>query len=226
MCELNRQISELLITQLKSFPFHNLGQLLDKDPINGGTCFDHAIKLRSELNRMGFEARLHEAEVCMTNVKTHRLVRVNFSNNVSFLDTGTGWPTVYKANVGAVDHEFITAGIRFRIIEDQKKLLVQRYNGRQWRNMNRISLAPQNESLIFAKLPNRYLQPLPYSNELRFCWLHNNTFHRIAGFNLSLYVSGKNCQEQSLTTIELLNYIHNFFPELTTDLKMYLESIH
>jgi arylamine N-acetyltransferase len=226
MCELYRQISELLRTQLESFPFHNLGQLLDKEPINGGTCFDHAIKLRSELNRMGLEAKLHEAEVCMTGDKTHRLVRVDIKNEVSFLDTGTGWPTVYQANVGEVGHQVITAGIRFRIIGELDKLLVQRHDGRKWRNMNRISLAAQNEELILAKLPNRYYQPLPYSNELRFCWLHNHKFHRISGFKLSLYEPGGNCQEKNLTPTELLGYVHDFFPELTVDLKVYLESIN
>lgn len=226
MFELNRQIITLLIAQLESFPFHNLGQLLDKEPINGGTCFDHALKLRAELNRMGLEAKLHEAEVCMTGDKTHRLVRVISKNEVSFLDTGTGWPTVYQVNVDKIEHEYSIAGIRFRIIDELDKLLLQRYDGQQWRNMNRISLAPQNEELILAKLPNRYLQALPYNDELRICWLNNHKFHRIAGFNLSIYESGKNCQEQSLTQAELLNYVHDYFPELTLDLKMYLESIN
>jgi arylamine N-acetyltransferase len=226
MYELKRQVSELLRAQLGSFPFHNLGQLLDKEPINGGTCFDHAIKLRSELNRMGLKAKLHEAEVCMTGDKTHRLVRVDIKNEVSFLDTGTGWPTVYQANVGGVGHQFITAGIRFRIIGELGKLLVQRHDGRKWRNMNRISLAPQNEELILAKLPNRYLQALPYSNELRFCWLHNHKFYRISGFNLSLYEPGGISEEKNLTPTELLGYVYDFFPELTVDLKVYLESIN
>ena len=226
MFELNRHIITLLRSQLESFPFHNLGQLLNKQPINGGTCFDHALKLRAELKRMGLKVKLHEAEVCLTGDKTHRLVRVDFENEVSFIDTGTGWPTVYQANTCGNEHEYIIAGIRFRIIDEQDKLLLQRYDGQKWLNMNRISLAPQNEEHILAKFPNRYLQQLPYSGDLRLSWLDNQKFHRIAGFNLSLFESGKSCRKQNLTQEELLNYVHDYFPELTIDLKMYLESIN
>ncbi|EPJ49213.1 MAG: hypothetical protein OFPI_25910 [Osedax symbiont Rs2] len=92
--------------------------------------------------------------------------------------------------------------------------------------MNRISLAPQNQRDIFDKFSSRYSQPLPYSNELRFCWLHDNSFHRISGFNLSLYESGKHCQKRILTPTELLDYAHGYFPELVPDLNLYLESIN
>jgi len=226
MFELNHELLTLLRNQLQSFPFHNLAQLLNKETLNGGTCFDHALKLRSELIGRGFEATLHEAEVCLTGDKSHRLVRVVFRNEVFFLDTGSGWPTLYQARLSDVEHENTTAGIHFRILREQGDLLIKRYDGLKWRDMNRISVAKQNEESILAKFPNRYLKPLPYSNELRLSWLQNEQFHRVSGFNLALYQSGKPCQECRLTPSELISYVHAHFPELTPDLSMYLKSIN
>jgi len=226
MDELDFEFSALITRQLECFPFHNLGQLLGKDTSNGGTCFDHALKLRRELVSKGFDATLHEAKVCLTGEKSHRLVRVEFNKKVCVLDSGSGWPTVYMGQEKESIQEYVTAGIRFKVITELDNLLIKRHDGRQWRDMNRISLPPQNQRDILDKFNNRYSQPLPYSNELRFCWLHDNRFHRIAGFNLSLYESGKHRQERTLTPTELSDYVHCYFPELTPDLNLYLESIN
>jgi len=223
--ELNAKLCALLKNQLETFPFHNLGQLLGKKVINGGTCFDHALSLHSHIARMGLKATLHEAEVCMTGLNTHRLIRVESSDKVSFLDSGTGWPTIYQAHTCDIYREYTSAGIRFRIVKESNKLLVKRHDGRQWRDMNRIPLVAQNEEIILSKYPNRYLQQLPYSQELRFCWLMNEKFYRITGFCLAVYETGKNTQKYSLTPIELLSFVQSSFPELISDLKIYLESI-
>jgi len=226
MNKLDCELRALITSQLESFPFHNLAQLLGKDIRNGGTCFDHALKLQSALVYKGFDATLHEAKVCLTGSKSHRLVRVEFEGKVYFLDSGSGWPTIYVAQSEGEVQEYVTAGIRFQLITELDNLLIKRHDGLKWRDMNRISLAPQNQRDILDKYSTRYNQSLPYSNELRFCWLHNNRFHRIAGFNLSLFESGKQLQESTLTLTELSDYVYGYFPELIPDLNLYLKSIN
>lgn len=223
MNKLRVELRCLLKHQLENFPFHNLGQLLGKLTINGGTCFDHALKLRAELLKRGINARLHEAEVCLTGEKSHRLVRVDSAEGTMFLDSGTGWPNLLEAEVSPKAFEYSLAGIKFRTITKADNLFIERYADQQWRRMNRIPLTSQSEDSVLEKFQHRYSSSLPFGDELRFCWLKQNKFYRISGHTLSIFGEGKPCENRLLRTYELINCIDNHFPELTPDLELYLE---
>lgn len=220
-----KDLNNIMRSQLESFPFHNLGQLLGKKTPNGGTCFDHALKLRSKVKSLGIPATLHEAEVCLTGNLSHRLVRIETAGEVSFLDTGTGWPTVYEASLGQKLEEFEIASMRFRVISESNSVLVKRHDGLVWRDMNRIPLNLQNEESILKKFQERYRQPLPYSNELRISWLKGCRFYRISGANLTLFETGKAPQKSQLNSSELVNCVGSDFPEMIPDLTDYLKSV-
>lgn len=209
--------------QFETFPFHNLGQLLAKETSIGGTCFEQALKLKHDLMQLGYKASLHESIVCLTGDKSHRMVKVEQDKNISFLDAGSGWPTLYQAYSGLKQYRSEVAGIQFRITNKSNNLLIERYDKQSWREMNLISMVPQQEEAIMAKYESRYLQPLPYDKELRFCWLEQQKFHRITGSTLRIFESNKETKRVNLSSIDILKHVNNFFPELVADLSLYLE---
>ena len=223
MIDISPFLEQSLTRQMSEYPFHNLELLTGKPSATGGTCFDQALKLRQTLNDAGINAHLHEVEVCMTGEKSHRLVRVENHGSTIFLDAGTGWPTVYtvdKSSSSQTLHEI--AGIRFQVSVDSCQALIKRYDGTTWRNMSRISFSKQNEQQIMDKYKNRYIKPLPFSDELRFCWLKDGLFYRITGSQLSIYGSGKPVQSQIMSPKNLLSLIKQAaFSELTSDLEFY-----
>ncbi|MBU2894968.1 arylamine N-acetyltransferase [Colwellia sp. D2M02] len=223
MLEPDKTLLCTLRRQFETFPFHNLGQLLAKETCIGGTCFDQALKLKHDLIKLGYEASIHEAIVCLTGDKSHRLVKVENSKNISFLDAGSGWPTLYQAHSRQKQYISQVASIQFRITKKSNNLLIERYDEVSWREMNRISIIPQQEAVIIAKYKRRYLQPLPYDNELRFCWLEQQKFHRITGSTLRVFESNKETKRVNLSSTDIVKHVNNFFPELVSDLSLYLE---
>lgn len=213
-----------LYQQLRDFPFHNLTLLNGTNASIGGTCFDHALRLKQSLQLDGFTASLHEAEVCMTEEKTHRLVRVDVEGDVIYLDTGTGWPTGYVISLDDTEKNHEIAGIKFKSSLHERHVLVQRYNGHSWLNMNRISIEEQDEVAILDKFNDRYSKDLPFSNELRLCWFDGQKFNRIAGNQLSIYGEGKHVEHINMTPAEILKTIEKTtFSELMPDLEKYAE---
>lgn len=210
--------------QLMNFPFHNLNLLNGTNASIGGTCFDHALRLKQSLQLDGFTAKLHEAEVCMTGEKTHRLVRVDAEGDIIYLDTGTGWPTGYVIPLDGAEKNYEIAGIKFKSILHERHILVQRYNGNNWLNMNRIPIEEQDEVSILDKFNDRYSKDLPFSNELRLCWFDGQKFNRIAGNQLSIYRERKNVEHINITLAEILKIIEKTtFSELMPDLEKYAE---
>lgn len=210
--------------QLTKFPFHNLNLLNDRNAVVGGTCFDHALTLKHSLEQDGYIAKLHEAEVCMTGQKTHRLVRVEVDGTNVYLDTGSGWPTNYVMGLDSSTQSYEIAGIKFKITPYGNYILVQRFNGRNWLDMNRISVEEQEERTILGKFDDRYNQNLPFNNELRLCWLDGRKFNRIAGDQLFTYEAGKGVVQISISPLEMLRCIEKtVFPELIPDLQIYVE---
>lgn len=210
--------------QLTKFPFHNLNLLNGRNAIVGGTCFDHALTLKHSLEQDGYIAKLHEAEVCMTGQKTHRLVRVEVDGANVYLDTGSGWPTSYVIGLEASTQSYEIAGVKFKIVPHGNHILVQRFNGHNWLDMNRISIEAQEETAILGKFDDRYNQKLPFNNELRLCWLDGRKFNRIAGDQLFTYETGKGVVQISISPLEMLRCIEKtVFPGLIPDLQIYVE---
>lgn len=223
MQESDPTLLNALRRQFETFPFHNLGQLLEKETSRGGTCFEQALKLKRDLMKLGYSASLHESIVCLTGDKSHRLVKVEQDKVISFLDAGSGWPTLYQAHSGLKQYLTEVAGIRFRLTNKSNNLLIERFDKQSWREMNLISMVPQQEEAIMAKYENRYLQPLPYDNELRFCWLEEQKFHRITGSTLSVFESNQRTKQVILSSTDIVKHVYNFFPDLVSDLSLYLE---
>lgn len=217
-------LKEHLIRQLSEFPFHNLKLLTGYDASIGGTCFDHALRLRRSLQEKGYFAKLHEAEVCMTGKLTHRLVKVTFQDKDYFVDTGTGFPTCYVAEPNSHTRNYDIAGVFFQVVSQKKIILIRRHNGEKWLNMSRISVEEQDEEAILRKFNKRYSENLPFSNELRMCWLEGKCFYRVVGMKLSVYESGRAVIQNSLSSFDLLRRIERTaFPELVINLQSYLE---
>ncbi|MEY8243319.1 MAG: arylamine N-acetyltransferase [Gammaproteobacteria bacterium] len=217
-------LTNQLHRQLTEFPFHNLNLLNGVTAPVGGTCFDHALKLKYSLQLDGFSAKLHEAEVCITGEMTHRLVKVEVDGSNIFLDTGTGWPTCYVIALDACEQSYEIAGVKFQIVPQKRHILVRRYNGDKWLDMNRIPVEEQDETGILGRFNGRYKQKLPFSNELRLCWLDGQKFYRIAGNQLLTYELGKCVEQNNITPLEILRRIEKtVFPELIPDLEKYLE---
>jgi len=216
-------LSDLLYDQLSSFPFHNLNLLNGTLSPIGGTCFDHALKLKELLEAKGFVAKLHEAEVCMTGEVTHRLVSVIIEDRIIYLDTGSGWPTGFIIDPKSSELQHQTAGVNFQLINNADHVLVRRFDGARWLDMNRIFLAKQDEDTILDKFKERYKQTLPFSSELRLSWLEGESFFRIANDTLSIF--GRGVEERiTLTPIEILKRVEKtLFSELIPDLSRYLE---
>lgn len=210
--------------QLTKFPFHNLNLLVGTSTSSGGTCFDHALRLKRSLLAEGFPAKIHEAEVCLTGEKTHRLVRVELEENIIFMDTGTGWPTCYLMPIEAIERSHEVAGIKFKIVPQERQILIQRHNGSGWLNMNCISIEEQDESAILDRYDIRYKQNLPFSDELRLSWLDGLKFNRIVGNHHFIYEANKDLKHFEVNSIELIRLVEKtVFPELTLELEKYLE---
>lgn len=219
-----KTLTNYLYQQLTEFPFHNLSLLNRKNASIGGTCFDHALKLKQTLQVDGFNAGLHEAEVCLTGEKSHRLVRVDVEGNTIFLDTGTGWPTAYAIRLERVVRSYKLADIQFKVIPYKKHILIQRFNGNHWQNMNRIPIEKQEESIILDKFNNRYTQELPFSNELRLCWLEGRMFNRIVGNQFYTYEHAECVKQVTVTPVHILKRVEKtVFPELVDDLELFMK---
>ena len=183
--------------QLTEYPFHNLNLLNGKPAATGGTCFDHAIRLKQTLLADGYVANLHEAVVCITGQLTHRLVKVCHGETNLFVDTGTGWPTCYAVRSNTTEQQFHhAAGVQFRITPQYQKMLIQRFTGSHWQDMNIIPVENQDEEQILTRFKARYSADLPFSNDLRFCWLDHDHFFRIVGDQLFIYREGKHTTKE------------------------------
>ncbi|WP_461534729.1 arylamine N-acetyltransferase [Spongorhabdus nitratireducens] len=224
-------LQRCLHEQMQVFPFHNLTLLNRQQAVVGGTCFDQALKLKDTLNQARLCSRLCEAEVCMTGELTHRLVRVDYQGSALFVDAGSGWPTVYVARPAAMNQEHQVlhkvAGIVFQIMADSEHILIKRHDGTQWRDMNRISLAEQDELDILAKYDSRYASPLPFSKELRLCWLENARFYRVAGNHIFVFETGKRTKCCAVSPQELIRQVSKTkFMRLVPDLERHFEGQH
>ena len=90
--------------------------------------------------------------------------------------------------------------------------------------MNRISVEEQNETEILARFNDRYKQKLPFSNELRLCWLKDHKFYRIAGKQFLTYEFGMCVRKNNITPLEVLRLVEKTrFAELIPDLRNYFE---
>lgn len=227
MHDIDLQLKQIIRKQLHEFPFHNLALLLNKPVQNGGTCFDHALHLKKQLTALGFDACLHEAYACITGELCHRIVKVNISGECYFLDTGSGLPTAYVIStiVSAPIQYHCIAGVKFKIITNTDHILIKRKSSKSWLNMNKIPLAEQDESTIFAKFSDRYNQKLPFKNELRICWLDGDLFFRIEGLQLSIFSANKVPLVTQLNKDGIQRIVAANFPELVSALTQYLEGI-
>ncbi|MCK5855214.1 MAG: arylamine N-acetyltransferase [Sulfurovaceae bacterium] len=207
--------------QLTLFPFHNLGLLLKKTPEIGGTCFEQSLKLKQSLKEKGYTAYLHEAEVCLTGKKCHNLVRVEYQNSSFFLDAGSGWVTKFVSSPLLPVKKYKVAGVQFEVKPEKEWILIRRYNGKKWIDMNKIDLKQQNEQQILKKFDQRYNIVLPFQNELRFCWLDKVIFYRITGTTLSIYKKGEKAIKKSISKQQVIDLVKSYFPLLTKDLEIY-----
>ena len=215
----------IISKQLSLFPFHNLGLLLKKTPELGGTCFEQSLKLQNTLKGKGYTAYLHEVEVCLTGQKCHALVRVEYKNSSFFLDAGSGWVTPFVSSPVLPTKKYKVAGIQFEVKPEKKWLLIRRYNGKKWVNMNKIDLKPQNEKKILSHFDQRYNLILPFQDELRFCWLDKTIFYRITGTTLSIYKMGEKVIKKSISKQQIINLVKPYFPLLIKDLNVYFYQI-
>ena len=219
-----KAFSPLAYQQLTLSPFHNLGRLLNITPPIGGTCFEQAISLKKVLLKKGYKAYLHEAEVCLLQKKCHCLVRVEYHQHYFFIDIGSGWPTCFTSYKGVSNKVYNVCGVQFAVKATENFILIQRYNGDKWLDMNKIPLLPQNEDNIYQKF-NHHFQDikLPYDNELRFCWIADQAFYRITGQFLTIYKK-TGVTKQKMTNTQLISTIKMVFPLLVKPLEQYFNN--
>ena len=174
-------IAELHRAHVASIPFENLDPHGGK-PVSlaiedlerklvvearGGYCFEHNLLLKAALEALGAEADLLLARVRFgappgtVRPRTHLVLRVRHEGSELHADVGFGAGTQLEPLPFGAGSEHEQSGWRFRVVEEDSKLVLQTVQGEEWIDL--YAFDPQPSPVVDVETSNWFVSTHPRS---------------------------------------------------------------